>query len=572
MRQTRASGLLRNACALVVVALCGFAAVPGEAQTQQSETPEATRYSTQEALVDLLAAARRDGCDGPETDALARVLCSGKLRIGVRDNYPLFAARDGRRPVGYDIDVARTVAEGLGVAAELVPVRPATRISTLAEGGADVVIATMGHNTSRDSQARFIRPHYYRSETIVVAPREMEIAGWDDLFNRTNCTTIGNYANAHIVSQDVRVLLFDNANRLPEALRDGTCRVASHDDSFFASYLADPAFGDRFERKFGFDPVPWGMAVGLQDTERLARALELISQIMHREGLFLQIAESHGIFTAFLEDQQALWSSPACAGPDLSACLIPALDATPPPTAFVDDVERALAWSEEIFGVSPSLPMLMTQPAWQLFKGGVVISLVLVAGALAATLLFAFLLGALSGASFWPARALAWCVVVVVQSSPVLLLLVVVTAIAHAVFDYSSTVAVGAAIVALGLMNGANAGQAIGEAVDSLRAEHDRNSRLTWALFWAAVGRSLSQLMSFLVNAAKGTPVASFTGAPELLAALTDITSFAAGRVTTYTIVLLFYLAVVSGVVYACNRVRDRFDRRHAAAESGAVR
>ena len=71
--------------------------------------------------------------------------------------------------------------------------------------------------------------------------------------------------------------------------------------------------------------------------------------------------------------------------------------------------------------------------------------------------------------------------------------------------------------------------------------------------------------MAFLVNAAKGTPIASFTGAPELLAALTDITSFASGRVTTYTIVLLFYLGVVTLVVFACNRVKARIDRGAAA-------
>ena len=544
--------LLRLVWRLMVLLVVLMLAAPLFAQTPEQE------------LQALLEQARTDPCtDG--ADALTRVLCTGKLRIGVRENYPLFATNEEGRRAGYDIDVARVIADGLGVAREFVPVRPATRISTLAEGGADVVIATMGHNTRRDTEARFIRPHYYRSETIIVGPKDLIVADWEDLFNRTDCTTIGNYANAHIVSRDVRVMLFDSANRLPEALRNGTCRLASHDDSFFASYLAEPEFGDRFERKFGFDPVPWGMAVGLQGTERLAHALELVSRIMHREGVFLEIAREHGIFTEFLEEQQALWTSPDCAGPDVSACLIPALDAVPPPTPFVAEVEAALAWSERNLGFAPSLPMLMTEPAWDLFLGGVVNSLILVAGALAATLVFALLVGLISAAPFRLLRLLAWLVVTILQSSPVLLTLVVVTAIAHVLFAYSSAVALGAAIVALGLMNGCNAGQAIGEAADSLRRERGLGRALSWPLFWAAAGRSISQLMSFLVNAAKGTPIASFTGAPELLAALTDITSFASGRVTTYTIVLLFYLAVVSLVVFACNRVKARIDRGAAA-------
>lgn len=521
------------------------------------------------ALLDEVRAGMPVNCDAPEVDALVRVLCSGKLRVGVRDAYPLFATVEDGERYGYDIDVARAIARHLGVETEWVAVKPATRISTLAEGGADVVIATMGHNTRRDAEATFIRPHYYSSETTIVGPKELQIYSWDDLFNRTVCTTIGNYANAHIVSRDVRVMLYDAAGRLPEALREGTCRLASQDDSFFAAYLAEGDIGAHFERKFGFDPVPWGMAVARNGAEGLAQALELVSLVMHRDGEFLDIARRDGIFTEFLESQQALFNNPECIGPAGFAsedCLTPPLDAVPPPTKFLPQVEAFLGWTEKTFGVSPALPMLMTQPAWDLFIAGVVNSLILVGGALAATLVFALFVGFISALPFRPIRFLAWLVVVTLQSSPVLLTLVVVTAIAQALFTYSAAVALGAAIVALGLMNGCNAGQAIGEAAASIRRERGLGPGLSMPLFWAAVSRSLTQLLSFLVNAAKGTPVASFTGAPELLAALTDITSFAAGRVATYTIVLVFYMIVVWFVVWICNRVRARIERAEAGA------
>jgi len=81
----------------------------------------------------------------------------------------------------------------------LVHVRAATRISALAEVSVDVVIATMGHNTRRDDQARFLRPHYFSSETIVVASRGTEIGHWEDVTGRRICSTIGNCANSHLV-------------------------------------------------------------------------------------------------------------------------------------------------------------------------------------------------------------------------------------------------------------------------------------------------------------------------------------------------------------------------------------
>lgn len=294
------------------------------------------------------------------------------------------------------------------------------------------------------------------------------------------------------------------------------------------------------------------MAVPRADSERLAEALQLVSQIMHRDGEFLALARRNGIFTAFLEEQLDRWRKPACAGPVASsdpACVLPALVAEPPPTTFAPEVEAALAWLDARLGIALSLPMLTSEPAWRLFRVGVVNSLVLVLGTLAATLLVALVIGAASSASSFLVRARAWVVVVTLQSSPVVLTLVVAASIAHAFFAYSAAVALGAAIAALGLMNGSNAGQAIGEAADCLRARGDHPDGLTPALFSAAVGRSTTQLLSFLVNAAKGTPIASITGAPELLSALTDVTSFASGQAETYTLVLLFYAGVVVLIV-----------------------
>jgi ABC-type amino acid transport system permease subunit len=72
--------------------------------------------------------------------------------------------------------------------------------------------------------------------------------------------------------------------------------------------------------------------------------------------------------------------------------------------------------------------------------------------------------------------------------------------------------------------------------------------------------------VAFLVNAAKGTPIASFIGAPELLSSLTDITSFSSGRITTYTILLIFYTGVVMVVVWLCGKLRQLLEHRQAAA------
>jgi len=108
-------------------------------------------------------------------------------------------------------------------------------------------------------------------------------------------------------------------------------------------------------------------------------------------------------------------------------------------------------------------------------------------------------------------------------------------------------------MLALGLSNGSNAGQAVSEAVVSL---HHEGGEKGMNLFVGALGRSATSIASFLVNAAKGTPIASFIGAPELLSALTDVTAFSSGRATTYCLLLIFYTVVVMVVVWLCGRLR----------------
>ncbi len=558
-------------CAVACAVLGLLAAFPAAAQDSQS--PDA-------ALARLLQEARA-GCGKPGADRLKKILCGGRIRIGVREFYPLFGTREGDQRLGYEPDLARAIAARLGVEVDFTRVNAASRIPLLAEDRIDLVIATMGHNTQRDGQARFILPHYYRSETTVVGPRALAVANATDLPGRTVCVTIGNLSNAELVAGGARLMLFDEAGVLPDRLKDETCTLAAQDDSFFAYYFTDPAFSERYFQKFGFAQVPWGMAVARQGSAELGRALDLLSQIFHRDGLFLDLGRKNRIGTGFLREQQAVWRRAECntatatasaSGSANPACVLAALNTTLQPTAFARTVSSFEDWFEAWTGIDLALPMLKTAPAWSMFKQGVVNSLILIAGALSATLAFAVLFGAAMGSRSallcWPAR----CVTVALQSSPIVLTLVIAAAVAQAVFPFSDAVAIGAAILALGLSNGANAGQAISEAVVSLRAEPGAAVRAGFDRFLAALGRSATQIVAFLVNAAKGTPIASFIGAPELLSTLTDITSFSSGRATTYTLLLVFYTAVVMVVVWLCGKLRLFLERRQAAEQVPAWR
>ncbi|CTQ67249.1 transporter substrate-binding domain-containing protein [Roseibium alexandrii] len=94
------------------------------------------------AAVMLLAA--------PASAELKDILAAGKIKIATPENFPPFGAlgADGEYE-GYDIDVAKMIAEDLGVELELVPVTSKQRIPFLETDRVDIVIATLGANPER---------------------------------------------------------------------------------------------------------------------------------------------------------------------------------------------------------------------------------------------------------------------------------------------------------------------------------------------------------------------------------------------------------------------------------------
>lgn len=86
----------------------------------------------------------------PAMADLADILESGTVKIAVPESFPPFGALGATGEYeGYDVDVAKLIAEDLGVELELIPVTSKQRIPFLETDRVDLVIATMGANPSR---------------------------------------------------------------------------------------------------------------------------------------------------------------------------------------------------------------------------------------------------------------------------------------------------------------------------------------------------------------------------------------------------------------------------------------
>lgn len=83
-------------------------------------------------------------------DQLQEILDSGTISIGVPENFPPFGSvGETFEHEGYDVDVAKLIAEDLGVELKIVPITSSQRIPFLSSGQIDLVVSSMGANPER---------------------------------------------------------------------------------------------------------------------------------------------------------------------------------------------------------------------------------------------------------------------------------------------------------------------------------------------------------------------------------------------------------------------------------------
>ena len=123
--------------------------------------------------------------DQVRADALQDIFDRGTVRIGVPIDVPPFGYTDAnQQPVGLDVDLAKQVAEALGVELELQQITGINRIPFLLTDKVDIVIAVMGATPERAKQIMFTSP--YASLYIgVFGPAGLEVASADDLGDYT---------------------------------------------------------------------------------------------------------------------------------------------------------------------------------------------------------------------------------------------------------------------------------------------------------------------------------------------------------------------------------------------------
>ena len=234
------------------------------------------------------------------TDTLAAIKARGKLIAGVKNDYRPYGFLDpSGQVVGLELDLAREVAERIGVALEPVPVIAANRIEFLNQGRIDMILATLGDTQDRRKVIGMVEPNYYAGATNVLAPKSAGLKSWEQLRGRKVCAVQGSYYNrrvAQMYGPDLQV--FPAVPDALNALAGGNCVAFLFDNTLIVSTLAgDPAKWAAYEMPLpSEDPQLWAIGVRQADLQApFGKLLSDMNKSWLRSGHILDLEKKWGI-------------------------------------------------------------------------------------------------------------------------------------------------------------------------------------------------------------------------------------------------------------------------------------
>ena len=175
---------------------------------------------------------------GSGEDVLAKVKEEGTLVIGTEGTYPPFTFHDASGELtGFDVEIAREIAERLGVEAEFLETQWDAMFAGLDAGRFDMVANQVGINPERQESYDFSDPYITSTAVLVVAEDNTEIQSFEDLEGKLSAQSLtSNYAET-ATSYGAELEGVEGFNQAIELLNSGRVDATVNDNLTVLDFL-----------------------------------------------------------------------------------------------------------------------------------------------------------------------------------------------------------------------------------------------------------------------------------------------------------------------------------------------
>ncbi len=274
MRRARILGSTL-AAGLLLLTACGYdttkvpAAKPSSSSSSSSGAPATAAEcdnatESYEPSTDRGAALRELKKD----DLLVVGVSADTLRLGSADPFKKFAIE------GFDIDVAKAIADALGVKLRLRVITAADRIPLLESGDVDIVVRNMTMNCTRWEQIGFSAVYYQAAQKVLVRSDDVadfEQRGVASLAKKKVCAPTGSTSidNITTIEPEAEAVGAPNHTGCLVKFQQGEVDAITGDDTVLAGLAAQDPYAKVPEQK-NLSTEPYGVGVAKDNRDLIA--------------------------------------------------------------------------------------------------------------------------------------------------------------------------------------------------------------------------------------------------------------------------------------------------------------
>jgi glutamate transport system substrate-binding protein len=218
---------------------------------------------------------------GGATGVVGKAEKNKKLIIGVKGDQPGLGLQTGGQYEGFDIEIGKIIAKGLGVGASAIEWKTTVsgnREAFIQQGTVDLVIATYTINDERKQKVTFAGPYYIAGQDLLV-PTDSTITGPESLDGKKVCSATGSTPAKRIQTEHpkAKLQLFDSYSKCVDALGGSKVDAVTTDDIVLAGYAAQSQFAGKF-KVVGkpFSTEPYGIGLKKNDTSSCEKINEIL--------------------------------------------------------------------------------------------------------------------------------------------------------------------------------------------------------------------------------------------------------------------------------------------------------
>ncbi len=220
------------------------------------------------------------------------------ISVGVILSGPPFGTIDPktREHLGYNVELAKGIAQRLGVAVETVSVLAPNRVQFLQQGKVDILIANMQFTEERSQILDYVPTPYEQVGGAALIRKGAGITRWDDLKGKPVCVSQGsNFIKPLQETYGAEIKAFKSQSESLLSLRGNGCVAAVHVSPTMHALLSEAEWGD-YEIPLADDLIPSDSVIWIRKGEHDTQAkLDAIIRDWHRSGWLIELGERTGM-------------------------------------------------------------------------------------------------------------------------------------------------------------------------------------------------------------------------------------------------------------------------------------